>query len=90
MLDGYMVATGRIYRLMIAQRMRHSRQAEILDDSGTAVGHTSELIGRLFDEQLAYFKKRRATIRKSRRRFAKRAASAVSYTHLTLPTILLV
>jgi hypothetical protein len=75
LLDGYMVATGRIYRLMIAQRMRHSRQAEILDDSGTAVGHTSELIGRLFDEQLAYFKKRRATIRKSRRRFAKRAAS---------------
>ena len=72
LLDGYTVATDRIYRLMIAQRMRHSRQAEILDDSGTAVEHT---IGRLFDEQLAYFKKRRATIRKSRRRFAKRAAS---------------
>ena len=52
LLDGYMVATGRIYRLMIAQRMRHSRQAEILDDSGTAVEHTPELIGRLFDAQL--------------------------------------
>ncbi len=54
LLDGYMedLATDRIYRLMIAQRMRHSRQAEILDDSGTAVAHTPELIGRLFDEEL--------------------------------------
>jgi malate synthase len=54
LLDGYMedLATDRIYRLMIAQRMRHSRQAEILDDSGTAVEHTPELIGRLFDEEL--------------------------------------
>jgi malate synthase len=54
LLDGYMedLATDRIYRLMIAQRMRHSRQAEILDDSGTAVEHAHELIGRLFDEQL--------------------------------------
>jgi hypothetical protein len=52
LLGGYMVATDRIYRLMIAQRMRPSRQAEILDDSGTAIEHTPELIGRLFDEQL--------------------------------------
>src|SRR5439155_21597892 len=41
-----------IYRLMIAQRIRHSRQAEILDDSSTAVAHTPELISRLFDEEL--------------------------------------
>src|SRR5439155_17330447 len=54
LLDGYMedLATVRIYRLMIAQRIRHSRQAEILDDSGTAVAHTPELISRLFDEEL--------------------------------------
>src|SRR5207244_1811254 len=54
LLDGYMedLATDRIYRLMIAQRIRHSRQAEILDDSGTAVAHTPELISRLFDEEL--------------------------------------
>ena len=52
LLGGYMVATDRIYRLMIAQRMRPSRQAEILDDSGTAIEHTPELIGRLFDEEL--------------------------------------
>jgi hypothetical protein len=32
--------------------MRHSRQTGILDDSGTAVEHTPELIGRLFDAQL--------------------------------------
>ncbi|MBA0085380.1 MAG: hypothetical protein HRJ53_10310 [Acidobacteria bacterium Pan2503] len=54
LLDGYMedLATDRIYRLMIAQRMRHARQAEILDARGTAVEHTPELIGRLFDEEL--------------------------------------
>src|SRR5437868_6932805 len=54
LLDGYMedLATDRIYRLMIAQRIRHSRQAGILDDSGTAVAHTPELISRLFDEEL--------------------------------------
>jgi malate synthase len=54
LLDGYMedLATDRIYRLMIAQRIRHSRQAEILDDSGTAVAHTPELINGLFDDEL--------------------------------------
>src|SRR5205807_2555347 len=54
LLDGYMedLATDRIYRLMIAQRMRHSRQVEILDDNGAAVPHTPELISQLFDEEL--------------------------------------
>jgi len=54
LLDGYMedLATDRICRLMIAQRMRHARQAEILDARGTAVEQTPELIGRLFDEEL--------------------------------------
>jgi malate synthase len=54
LLDGYMedLATDRIYRLMIAQRMRHSRQIEILDDKGMAVPHTPELIRNLFDEEL--------------------------------------
>jgi len=42
LLDGYMedLATDRICRLMIAQRMRHARQAEILDARGTAVEQT--------------------------------------------------
>src|SRR5437870_1689194 len=54
LLDGYMedLATDRIYRLMIAQRMKHSDKVEILDDSGATVLHTPELIGNLFDEEL--------------------------------------
>ena len=54
LLDGYMedLATDRIYRLMVAQRLRHSHHVEILDDGGTAVPHTPELISQLFDEEL--------------------------------------
>ena len=54
LLDGYMedLATDRIYRLMIAQRMRHSSKVEVLDENGSAVQHTPELISRLFDEEL--------------------------------------
>lgn len=53
LLDGYMedLATDRIYRLMIAQRLRHHRQAPAMDD-GKVVSHTPELISRLFDEEL--------------------------------------
>jgi len=54
LLDGYMedLATDRIYRLMIAQRMRHSSKVEVLDENGVAVRHTAELITKLFDEEL--------------------------------------
>ena len=54
LLDGYMedLATDRIYRLMIAQRLHHSSSVEILDESGTPVRHTTELISQLFDEEL--------------------------------------
>ena len=54
LLDSYMedLATDRIYRLMIAQRMRHAAQVEILDDNGAPVRHTPELIRQLFDEEL--------------------------------------
>ena len=54
LLDGYMedLATDRIYRLMIAQRMNHSSSVEVLDETGTPVRHTPELISRLFDEEL--------------------------------------
>jgi malate synthase len=54
LLDGYMedLATDRIYRLMIAQRMRHSRHVEVPDENGTTTPHTPELISRLFDEEL--------------------------------------
>jgi malate synthase len=54
LLDGYMedLATDRIYRLMIAQRMMHSDAVEILDEAGKMVRHTPEFIARLFDEEL--------------------------------------
>jgi malate synthase len=54
LLDGYMedLATDRIYRLMIAQRMKHTNVTAILDESGKAVTHTAELVTRLFDEEV--------------------------------------
>ena len=54
LLDGYMedLATDRIYRLMIAQRVKHRDKLRILDESGTPVLHTPELISQLFDEEL--------------------------------------
>src|SRR5713101_7585001 len=54
LLDGYMedLATDRIYRLMIAQRMKHSDKVEVLDEGGLPIRHTPELIRDLFDEEL--------------------------------------
>lgn len=54
LLDGYMedLATDRIYRLMIAQRMRHNGHVPVTDEMGKMVVHTPELITRLFDEEL--------------------------------------
>lgn len=54
LLDSYMedLATDRIYRLMIAQRMKHRNETEILDKDGKPILHTPELITRLFDEEL--------------------------------------
>jgi malate synthase len=54
LLDGYMedLATDRIYRLMIAQRMMHSNAIEVVDETGKAVRHTPEFIARLFDEEV--------------------------------------
>ena len=53
LLDGYMedLATDRIYRLMIAQRVRH--KVKVTGDDGKPIEHTSALITRLFDEELA-------------------------------------
>ena len=57
LLDGYMedLATDRIYRLMIAQRILHGDKVEITGDDGQALSsnaHSSEMITRLFDEEL--------------------------------------
>ena len=54
LLDGYMedLATDRIYRPMIAQRIRHSDEIKIDDGHGNAVRHTPELVSELFDKEL--------------------------------------
>ena len=44
------LATDRIYRLTIAQRMRHN--GNVAGDTGEVVAHTPEMITRLFDEEL--------------------------------------
>jgi malate synthase len=55
LLDGYMedLATDRIYRLMIAQRIRHRDAVPIVDDGGQSVVHTPQRITQLFDEELS-------------------------------------
>jgi len=57
LLDGYMedLATDRIYRLMIAQRVRH--KVKVSGDDGTPVEHTPALVTRVFDEELAKIRK---------------------------------
>jgi len=54
LLDGYMedLATDRIYRLMIAQRVLHRDLIRIEDEQGNTLRHTPEFITRLFDEEL--------------------------------------
>jgi malate synthase len=54
LLDGYMedLATDRIYRLMIAQRMKHGSSACVVDENGNILEHTPEFVNRIFDEEL--------------------------------------
>ena len=53
LLDGYMedLATDRIYRLMIAQRVLH--KVKVPGDDGGTLEHTPALVTRVFDEELA-------------------------------------
>jgi len=55
LLDGFMedLATDRIYRLMITQRVLHRDNVKIVDSLGSEIKHTPELITKLFDEELA-------------------------------------
>jgi malate synthase len=57
LLDGYMedLATDRIYRLMIAQRVRHKVRVD--GDDGKPLQHSPELVTRLFDQELARIQK---------------------------------
>ena len=54
LLDGYMedLATDRIYRVMIAQRMRHGAAAQVAGDDGAPLPHSQEFVTKLFDEEL--------------------------------------
>ena len=54
LLDGYMedLATDRIYRLMIAQRVLHRDMVRIEDADGHPIRHTPQFISQLFDEEL--------------------------------------
>lgn len=54
LLDGYMedLATDRIYRLMIAQRIRHRDVVAVIDSEGKPLTHTPEFVSELFDEEL--------------------------------------
>src|SRR6267154_5344804 len=65
LLDGYMedLATDRIYRLMIAQRMRHGAAADVVDDSGQPVPHTPALVTTIFDQELERILSERAALR---------------------------
>jgi malate synthase len=57
LLDGYMedLATDRIYRLMIAQRVLH--KVRVSGDEGRSIEHSPELVTRIFDEELAKIQK---------------------------------
>jgi malate synthase len=57
LLDGYMedLATDRIYRLMIAQRVLH--KVKVQDGEGKSVEHSPALVTRIFDEELARIQK---------------------------------
>jgi malate synthase len=54
LLDGYMedLATDRLHRLMIAQRMMHQDALTITDEAARPVRHTPEFVSALFDEEL--------------------------------------
>ena len=53
LLDGYMedLATDRIYRLMIAQRIRHRDSLE-MEENSDQTRHTPETISQMFDQEL--------------------------------------
>jgi malate synthase len=54
LIEGYMedLATDRIYRLMLAQRVLHRDKVTMLDERGKPVPHTPQFLTRLYDEEL--------------------------------------
>jgi malate synthase len=57
------LATDRIYRLMIAQRLRHGAAADVVDASRRRVLHTPELVTTIFDEELERILSERPSLR---------------------------
>ena len=55
LIDGYMedLATDRIYRLMLAQRVLHSGMVPLADDDSGEVGLDRATLTRLYDEEVA-------------------------------------
>ena len=55
LLDGYMedLATDRIYRLMLAQRVRHAAAVPIASENGSPERHDGALVARTFDQELS-------------------------------------
>ena len=54
LIEGYMedLATDRIYRLMLAQRLLHRDRIPIVNERGQPAVHTPEFLTRLYDEEL--------------------------------------
>ncbi len=54
LLDGYMedLATDRIYRLMLAQRVQHANLVPIPDEDGRPIRHDAQFLSALYDEEL--------------------------------------
>ena len=82
LLDGYMedLATDRIYRLMIAQRMRHRDTVEIAGDDGRTAPHTPEFVTAAFDQELKRLLAERDRLREAGDEATLRAAREQSET----------
>ncbi len=54
LIEGYMedLATDRIYRLMLAQRVLHRDQVRVVDEGGKPVAHTPAFLTQLYDQEL--------------------------------------
>ena len=80
LLDGYMedLATDRIYRLMIAQRMKHRYTAPITDETGRAVAHMPEFVRGCFQAELARLIEEQSRGREAGSAATLRAAAAES------------
>jgi len=85
LLDGYMedLATDRIYRLMVAQRMRHRDAVTIVDGDARPAPHTPAFVTACFDQELKRLLAERETLRDIGDERSFRAAREQSETMIT-------